>query len=423
VFGLQMPELDLFSRLAVALAIGLMVGIERGWKAREVEDHGRAAGLRTFGLSGLMGGICGVLGVQLGAQIVGIAFLAFSAVFGAFGWLEAKSKGSLSVTTLIAGMLTFLLGALATVGDVTVAIAAAVSMTVLLALRTQLHTWLAKVTWEEIRAGLILMVMSFLLLPILPNHAIDPWGAVNLHEVWIFAIMMALISFTGYVAVRIFGDRLGVIVTAAAGGLASSTATTLTFARMGREHPGAVNLLVGGILISGAVMALRVGAIASALNPNLLGPLAVTLGSAAVVLVMTAMVFMLPVNRGSTEGTKPELTISNPLVVATSMKLSAFIIVVMLAAELVQRVWGNAGVLVVAAASGIADVDAITLSIARMDTTAQLATQAILLAATVNTASKASMAAWIGGRAVGLRVGMASIVAIATACGAYLWFD
>lgn len=418
-----MPELDLFSRLAVALAIGLMVGIERGWKAREVEDHGRAAGLRTFGLSGLMGGICGVLGVQLGAQIVGIAFLAFSAVFGAFGWLEAKSKGSLSVTTLIAGMLTFLLGALATVGDVTVAIAAAVSMTVLLALRTQLHTWLAKVTWEEIRAGLILMVMSFLLLPILPNHAIDPWGAVNLHEVWIFAIMMALISFTGYVAVRIFGDRLGVIVTAAAGGLASSTATTLTFARMGREHPGAVNLLVGGILISGAVMALRVGAIASALNPNLVGPLAVTLGSAAVVLVMTAMVFMLPVNRRSTEGTKPELTISNPLDVATSMKLSAFIIVVMLAAELVQRVWGNAGVLVVAAASGIADVDAITLSIARMDTTAQLATQAILLAATVNTASKASMAAWIGGRAVGLRVGMASIVSIATACGAYLWFD
>ncbi|EKD61097.1 MAG: Membrane protein, partial [uncultured bacterium] len=209
--------------LAVALAIGLMVGIERGWKAREVEDHGRAAGLRTFGLSGLMGGVCGVLSGPLGAQIVSIGFLAFSAAFGAFAWLEAKAKRDLSATTLVAGMLTFLLGAMATVGDVTVAIAAAVSMTVLLALRTQLHSWLAAITWQEIRAGLILGVMSFLLLPLLPNRAIDPWGAVNLHEVWLLAIMMALISFTGYVAVRIFGDKVGIIITAAAGGLASST--------------------------------------------------------------------------------------------------------------------------------------------------------------------------------------------------------
>jgi len=364
-----------------------------------------------------------LLSFQLGLQIVGVAFLAFSAAFGAFTWLEAKTHGSLSATTLIAGMLTFLLGAMATVGDITVTIAAAVSMTVLLALRTQLHSWLAKLTWEEIRAALILMVMSFLLLPILPNHAIDPWGAVNLHEVWLLAIMMALISFSGYVAVRIFGDRLGVIVTAAAGGLASSTATTLTFARMGREHPGAVNLLVGGILISGAVMALRIGVIASALNPTLLGPLAATLGSAAVVLAMIALAFILRVDRGSTERTRPGLTISNPLEVATSIKLSAFIVAVMLAAELVQRVWGNAGVLIVAAASGVADVDAITLSMARMDTTAQLATQAILLAAGINTMSKASMAAWVGGSAVGLRVGMASIAAIATASGVYLWFD
>jgi uncharacterized membrane protein (DUF4010 family) len=237
------------------------------------------------------------------------------------------------------------------------------------------------------------------------------------------AIMMALISFTGYVAVQIFGDRLGVIVTAAAGGLASSTATTLTFARMGQEHPKAVNMLASGILISGAVMALRVGVIASALNPNLLGPLAVTLGSAAAVLTLAALVFMLRVDRGSTEGTKPELTISNPLIVATSMKLSAFIIAVMLAAELVQRFWGSAGVLAVAAASGVADVDAITLSITRMDITTELATQAILLAAAVNTASKAAMAAWVGGSAVGLRVGMTSIVALAAACGTYFWFD
>lgn len=419
---MQMSNLDLFSRLAVALAIGLMVGIERGWRSRDVEDNGRAAGFRTFGLSGLMGGICGVLGLQLGASFVGIAFLAFSAVFGAFSWLEAKATGSLSATTLIAGLLTFLLGVLATLGDVTVAIAAAVSMTVLLALRTQLHSWLARLTWEEIRAGLILMVMSFLLLPLLPDRPIDPWGAINLHDVWLLAIMMALISATGYVAVRLFGGLLGIVVTAAAGGLASSTVTTLTFARLGRTQPGAVNLLVGGILISGAVMATRVWVIASALNPRLFVPLAVTLGSAAVAMGAMAMIFIIGRGSAPADQARPSLTITNPLEVATSIKLAVFLSIVMLAAELVQRGWGDAGVLAVAAASGIADVDAVTLSMARMNIPVTLAVQAILLAVAVNTASKAGISAWVGGRAVGVRTGLASLIAIAVAAVAHLWF-
>ncbi len=417
-----MQEVDLFSRLAVALAIGLMVGIERGWQAREVEDHGRAAGLRTFGLSGLMGGICGVLSSQLGTQIVGTAFVAFSAAFGAFSWLEARTHRTASATNLIAGMLTFLLGALATVGNVTVAIAAAVAMTVLLALRSQLHSWLAAITWEEIRAGLVLMVMSFLLLPLLPDRPIDPWAAVNLHEVWLLAIMVSLISFTGYVAVRIFGDRLGILVTAAAGGLASSTATTLTFARLGREQPASVNLLVGGILISGAVMALRVGAIAFALNAALLRPLIGPLGVGAAVLGVFAALFVAGGGAKPADQPRPGLTIANPLVVGTSLRIAAYIVVVMLAAELVRRAWGNAGVLVVAALSGAADVDAVTLSMARMDTTTSLAAQAICIAVAVNTLSKATMAAWIGGSAIGLRVGLASAASLAAAVGAYFWF-
>lgn len=411
-----MPELDLSMRLAVAFAIGLMVGIERGWKARGVEDNGRAAGLRTFGLAGLMGGICGILAAPLGVGFVGIAFLAFSAAFGAFSWLEARTRATLSATTLIAGMLTFLLGVMATLADVTLAIAAAVSMTVLLALRTQLHAWIARVTWEEIRAGLILMVMSFLLLPLLPNRPVDPWGVINLHEIWLMAIMMALISLIGYVAVRIFGDLLGVIVTAAAGGLASSTVTTLTFARLAREQPPATRLLAGGILISGAVMLVRVGVIAAALNPHLLGTLALPLGAGAATMAMVALIFAQ--GTSATGAARPRLQIANPLVVGTSIKLAGFIILVMLAAELVRRVWGNAGVLAVAGLSGIADVDAITLSMSRMGTV-QLATDAILLAVCVNTGTKASMAAWVGGKTLGLRVGLASALAIAMAAGAH----
>ncbi|MDP4032701.1 MAG: DUF4010 domain-containing protein, partial [Pseudorhodobacter sp.] len=374
----------------------------------------RTAGFRTYGLTGLMGGVSGLLAQSFGATFIGLVFLAFSAAFATFYWLEARARASASVTSVVAGMLTFLLGALAAVGNVQVAIAAAVAMVVLLALREPLHRWLAALSWVEIRAALILLVMSFLLLPLLPDHALDPWGAVNLHEVWLLAIMIALISFAGYIAVRMFGDRLGILVTAAAGGLASSTATTLTFARLGRTQPASVNLLVGGILISGAVMMLRVGVIASALNVALLGPLWPPLAAAALVLAAIALILIFGIHQSPAVGGDPvaRLTISNPLEVTTSLKLAGFIVVVMLATELVRQAYGNPGVLVVAALSGVADVDAITISMARMDVAVALATQAILLAVAVNTAAKATMAAWFGGAAIALRVGLASALAL-----------
>jgi len=416
-----MPEIDLFTRLGVALAIGLMVGIERGWKTRGVEDHRRAAGFRTYGLSGLLGGVSGALAPTLGGSLVGMVFIAFSAAFVTFHWLEGQISGAASVTSVVAGMLTFLLGALVAVGQVQAAIAAAVAMVVLLALREPLHRWLAALTWDEIRAALIVLVMTFLLLPVLPDRAVDPWGAVNPHEIWLLAIMIALISFAGYVAVRTFGDRLGILLTAAAGGLASSTAATLTFARLARGHPLSANLLAGGVLISGAVMLLRVGVIAGALNPGLTGALWLPLTVAALVQAGVALSLILAANRQRVDQPTATLAITNPLAVATSLRLAGFIAVVMLAVALVQRGVGGGGVLAVAALAGMGDVDAITISMARAEVAAALAAPAILLAVAVNTAVKAAMAAWLGGAALGLRVASGSATALAA--GAVVFFS
>lgn len=406
-----MPELNLFMRLGVALAIGLMVGLQRGWQSRDDEEHGRAAGFRTFGLTGLFGGVSGHLSATLGPLITGLAFLAFAAAFTAFHWLEAREKHTNSVTGVIAGMLTFLLGVLAVIGDVPTAIAAAVAMTVLLALRDPLHRWVASLAWEEIRAVLILMVMTFLLLPVLPNRAVDAWGVINPHEIWLLAIMIALISFAGYVAVRVFGAKLGVIITAAAGGLASSTVTTLTFARLGRDHPAAANLLAGGILISGTVMMLRVGAIAVGLNRALLQPLLLPLLAATIVMGVLAVVLTFLTERNG-DRQAPSLQIANPLAVSTSLKLAAFILLVIVAAEIVQRNFGDNGLRIIAALSGIADVDAITISMARLKSSPVLAAEAILIAVAVNTVSKAVIATWVGGKAIGLRVIAASALAV-----------
>ena len=403
---------EVLTRLTVALAIGMLVGLERGWKSRDDKDHQRAAGFRTFALSGLLGGVTGALAPQVGGQVVGLVFLGYTAVFAAFHWMEAKVEQNVSATSVVAGMLTFLLGVMSVMGELHVAIACAVVMTVLLALREQLHSWVASLQWPEIRAILVLLAMSFLLLPVLPNSTIDPWNSINPYEIWLLAILIAALSFGGYVAVRIFGGRLGVILTSLAGGLASSTATTLAFARLARDHPASSRLLSAGILIAGVVMVGRVGFIATTLNRDLFASLALPLASAAGALGAGSMILLL----GNTERAAPELRIGNPLALGTALKLAALIAAIMLTVEVLRAALGNKGVLIAASLSGLVDVDAATISIARLsgkDIDLKTAAHGILIAVACNTISKAVLAGWIGGGRVGIFVGASSAIALA----------
>lgn len=412
---------DLVTRLAVALAIGLLVGLERGWKTRDEESGQRVAGFRTFALSGLLGGVAAALS-QLSDPIVLAAIsLGYFGALAAFYWLEAKLEGVLSVTSVVAGALTFALGAYAMLGELSVAIGVAVAMTLLLALREQLHKWVQSLTWEEIRSALILLAMTFLLLPVLPRQPVDPWGVLNPYEIWLFAIMIAAISFGGYVAIRAFGDRLGVLMAAAAGGLASSTAATLSLARMGRDDPASARLISAGILIAGLVMALRVGVVAALLNSALIPSLAGPIGGLTLAMAAGAALLLLT---GRRDGRTPKLEISSPLDLATALRLAGFIAVVTIAVELARRWLGSGAVLAVAALSGVADVDAVTVSMARQSggTGLDIAALAIIAAVAVNTVSKAVLAVVVGGRTIGLYVGAASLAGLAaTAAGWFLF--
>lgn len=415
-----MDENALLSRLAVSLAIGMLIGLERGWRSRDEVDHQRTAGLRTFALSGLLGGVAGAVGQQQGATLIGLVFLGYSAAFAAFHWLEARAERNFSVTSVVAGMSTFMLGVLAVVGDLRAAIAGAVATAVLLALREQLHRWVASLSWPEIRSGLTLLAMTFLLLPILPNRTIDPWDAINPYVIWLLTILIAAVSFSGYVAIRVFGDRLGVMMAALAGGLASSTATTMTLAELERRHPKSRNLLAAGILTAGLVMVARVAVVASALNPALLQPLLLPLLSGGFILAVGAGLMLL-LSRGTSE--QPVLKIGNPLEMASALKMAILLTLVMLAARLLQRYFGDAGVLATAGLSGIADVDAIVISMARMAmgvVDPALAAQAILLATAVNTLVKSVLAAAAGDGKLGFLVGLVSVLAVTAGAAAAL---
>jgi len=420
-----MDTLELFQRLSVALAIGFLIGLERGWKARNEPEGGRAAGLRTHALGGLLGGVWGALALTRddgGLVALAAGFAVFSGAIVLFRYREAHDEGTFGVTTVIAAMLAFALGAFAVMGDMGVAGGVGVAVAALLAFKGVLHDWVERVSWTELRSGLLLLAMTFILLPLLPDRTIDPWGTINPFELWLLTVMIAAISFAGYIAIKTVGDRHGIMMTGVAGGLASSTAVTVTFAELAKAHPEKRDPLVAGALLSSATMAARVLGVIAVVGASLLPQVAVPIGLGGLTLLGMAFYFLRRQPKDGVQET--QLRLRNPFELATVLKFGALLTVVTVAAKLLTEVGGGQGVYALAAFSGIADVDAITLSMSRLardPASLALAANAVLIVVAVNTVAKAVLGWMTGGAAVGRRLLMAAAAAIA-AGGAGLLF-
>jgi len=414
---------EMLQRLGLALAIGLLVGLERGWKTREAAEGERVAGLRTYALSGLLGGLSALIAIPGSPIFLPTAFAVYAATIALFHY-RAAGDFDFSATSVVASLLTFALGAYAVLGDPKVAGASAVAMTLLLAFKEPLHSWLKNLTWPEIRSFFTLVAMTFLLLPILPTRAVDPWGLIVPAEIWLFAILIAGMSFLGYVAIKAMGPEKGTALAGVAGGLASSTATTLTFARMSRKQASSDLILAGGVLLAGTVMMARVLVIVTAINAGLLPPLIGPLGAAFIFLLSVGG--YLSLRRRQHEGREKEssaIAMHSPFNLRSVLGLAAFIAIIMIVSQLAARYFGASGTYMVAGLSAIADVDAIALSLARQgyrELPVEVATTGIGIAVAVNTITKAGMAVVLGGRQFGLIVSGASAAAIVL--GGVVWF-
>jgi uncharacterized membrane protein (DUF4010 family) len=422
--------LDLFQRLGVALAIGLLVGLERGWKERGEPGDATALGFRTFALTGLLGGTWGAIARTLpdaGGVILGLAFVAFSGAILLYRLREQEREGTFGATTIVAAMLVFALGAMAVLGNVVAAAAAGVAVAGILALKGAAEELLDKLTWPELRATLVLLAMTVILLPILPDHGYGPGGVLNPRELWLMTTLIAAASFAGYVAVRLAGERSGIAITGLAGGLVSSTAVTVTLARLVGPHADRARLLMGGATLAGAVSMSRVLVIAGLLNWELLRWLLPSLGAAALAMLLHGAY---AIRDGEVEeASAKSLHLTNPFELTTVLKFGALLAAVLLAAEVLIMLLGSRGVLVLAALSGIADVDAITLSLSRLANgaiTPQLAAVGVLLAVLVNAVAKCVMAQMTGGRVAMFNLARPSALAVLAGglgLAAALWLD
>jgi uncharacterized membrane protein (DUF4010 family) len=417
-----MDQTDLILRLGLSLAVGFLIGLERGWRERDEEEGHRTAGLRTFTLIGLMGGIFGALSRDGNLALLATGFVTTGVTVGAFMWREGQQKNDLSATSLVAAMLTFLLGAYAVLGDLQVAAGAGVATVILLAHKQVLHEWLTRISWPELRSGLLLAAMTFMLLPLLPNRTIDPWNVLNPYSLWLMTILIAAVSFGGYAIVKFAGPKTGLILAALLGGMFASTAVTLSLARLARDNAGHVRLLAGGILASGCVMFLRVLVVTALINPRLSLALAPVLFVAAAAMGLLAFVLVSARNETEIKDHK-EFNLKNPFDIFEVLRFGALLTVITLAVALARTQPGDSSVLAVAAISGLADVDAVTLSVARFGEVSSAAVNAILAAVAVNTFAKGAYAWLVGGMQLGLLTIGGSALALLAAAVAWLRFQ
>ena len=402
-------------QLAVATLLGLMVGIQRGWVKREAEPGLRVAGVRTYTLIALLGAVSAWLGGITGYWLLGVSYLSLALILIAAYISSQRTKLDMSITSLMASMLTFLFGVMAMLEYYSVAAVCAVVTTILLDMKTELHGLLKKIRDEELDAGLKLLVMTVVMLPILPNKTYGPWNAFNPYEIWWMVVLVSSISFAGYFAIKIGGATRGVLLTGLFAGISSSTALTLHFAKVARGNPQLNRLLAAGILIACGTMFPRLWLILFVVNPELSWNLLPAFTVMGMVTYIPA--FWLWYKQRKVSVAQPQLK-QNPLELSAALIFGALLLMIILLSHALREAFGDQGVYVLAALSGLTDVDAISLSLARLSSATQnlsvnAATWGILIATMSNTLVKGGLAWSIGKSPLGTRVTFTLLAVIA----------
>jgi uncharacterized membrane protein (DUF4010 family) len=403
---------SLITRIGLALAIGLAVGIVRGWQQREELAGQRTAGVRTYALSGLLGGISAALSqISNTPLILGIAFAVFGTIFAWFSYRETNEERTFSVTATVAALVVFALGALAILGDPVTAAATGAATAGLLASREVLHDFLQKLSWVELRSALLLLAMTVIVLPILPDKPVTTFDTLSPRDIWLLTVLTAGISFAGYLATKILGDAKSTLLTSIAGGLVSSTAVTIDFARRARSGEVATPLVAGAVL-AGIISILRVLVIVLVVAPHIVSAIILPALVAAATLAIFAFFYW---TRGLETG-QEQMTLRNPFDLQPIVVFALTLLLASLASGWLVATFGTGGIMVSSASVALVDVDVAVLTASHFSHTtvgASEAIKAILLALAVNAFARVCYSIFTGPRSFFGRLAFATLSAIA----------
>ncbi len=382
--------------VAVALAIGLLVGIERSWSDRASEEGSRIAGVRTFSLIGLLGGVAMLLSQDVGTWFVGVVFAAVAALSITAHVLDVQKDQDLGSTTAFSMMLTFALAAWAARGAIIPAMAVTVVVISLLGHKPMLHSWLKMISPQDFYAGAKLLIISVVLLPLLPNQGYGPWQALNPFWTWLMVVLISGLSFLGFIGMKIVGERAGLIMTAIVGAVVSSTAVTVSLARLAKKLQR-YQLYAGGVLLASAFMFLRVIIEIFVVYRDLLAKMWLPLSVMSAGL-LAGFFWLWLRHRENREEVSRDIKVKNPLQLGMALQFGIVLAAVLLLSEAMKAWFGDYGIYALSVVSGIMDVDAITLSLAKsaqQHRETDVAVVGILLACATNTLVKGIMFAVI----------------------------
>lgn len=402
--------------LGVGLGVGLMIGLDRE-RAKGRHPRSTPAGVRTFGLLGLAGVVAALVGIA--GICVGGLFVALLVVTGHLsarreGYGQAENGSVPGLTTEVAMLMTYLLGVLA-VSSAALAGGIGVMVTAILASRAHLHRfarqWLSE---RELHDLLILAVSAFVVLPLLPDVTVDPWDSINPRRLWWLVVAVMTIASVGYLVLRTFGARVGLIVAGLAGGFASSTATVLAMGVRARENPSLTATAAGAAILSNVGSLSQMAVVVGSLAPRLLERLTVPLLAAGLTAVAGAMIVG---RRSQTTSGASTLAGSRPFRPSMVLRFVLLLAGVLLLTSIIRAHLGNDSLPWLMVPSGIADVHAAAASAAQSVASGQadlgLASTCVLIAYASNAAFKCVLAYFKGGRRYALRVGPGTVAVLA----------
>jgi uncharacterized membrane protein (DUF4010 family) len=386
---------DIATRLAIASLVGLAAGLEREWSGHASGPDARFAGLRTFCLLGLLGGIAGILAATSHTLIAAILVAGGVALsVGAYVVVVRRSSSSPDGTTEAAALTIIALGVFAGVGWTTIAAGAGAIVVLLLSEKTRLH-WLVQHLGEpELRAGVQFAVLAVVVLPLLPAGPFFGELAVEPRTLWTIVLLFSGLNFAGFIARRALGAQRGLGVAGALGGVVSSTAVTLTFSRLSRTEERLGTALARGVLAACTVLLPRVLIVSAFLNPAVSLALVPMLALPLVVGLALSIIGW----RSDTDAPIGEETPSNPLHLGAAIQMAVAFQIAMIVVTFARRRWGSAGVYTSATVLGLTDVDALTVSMGRPESNlaVPIAARAIAVGILSNTLLKLIVAAAVG---------------------------
>jgi len=392
--------IEIFGRLGIALGLGLLIGLQRE------RTNARLAGFRTFPLVTLFGALSGLLAESYGGWVVAGGLLAVALVIVGGNLPLMRGGGEPpGVTTEVTMLVMYLVGVYLMTGELGVAIAICGAVAVLLHLKPQLHSLAARIGDRDFTAVMQFALISLVVLPVLPDRYYGPYEVLNPFRIWLMVVLIVGISLSGYVAYKLLGVRAGSWAAGILGGLISSTATTVSVSRRSAEMPGTAQLSAFVILVASAIVFLRVGILIGATAPSFLRTALLPLLAMFVVLIAMGGINL----RGPAGGAGPLPEQGNPTELRSALLFGLLYALVLLAVAAANTAFGDRGLYVAAVLSGLTDMDAITLSIAQLVSTEEVAPatgwRLILVAAMSNLAFKAGVVAMVGDRRLLGRVG------------------